>query len=541
MLLPIALVGSLLPVFLLPVWLWRRSADRPLLERFSLLLLPAVLWLLLAVTGANIIKARTNGWNAARLAPAIALWHGYRLYYEPDDGPVSGNIYGPVAAAYFAPSGLASTPIEAATLAAVLAPLIYFLPVALLLATTAGDAAAAAYGFVVVALITLASDALHYSAFQIHADAPALGFAALAVVALAAPQRRWVAWLGASVLATLAFWSKLPVAGIAPALVLAVAVVDGWRPAVGFAICLAVVGLALSALFLGLCGIDAAIFNLFTVPAAHPWGRLEHWQPNATPREVFPDTVGQRVKAFADSAREFVPLAAVVVAPLLLCWHFLKKYGAADETPRRFERLAQRAVGLAFLTCLPLALAARSKVGASEDSLSFALYFAALLTGMLVATFLREAPRQRGAGFAGITAFTVLALAIWVHRQAPSWSLVYDVAIRGNSPTSYVDESFAYARQNPGQAYFPWYPLAGLLGEGRLDHFAYGVFDRDLAGRRMTSAHFWRYLPPEVRYVCFDISTTGMITDDYFLTYMPDFQPAGPVPGLENWRVYMRK
>lgn len=64
---------------------------------------------------------------------------------------------------------------------------------------------------------------------------------------------------------------------------------------------------------------------------------------------------------------------------------------------------------------------------------------------------------------------------------------------------SLTEQSFEQARTNPGRVYFASNPLSVLLAEGKLYHFDYGLFDRDLAGRMPTRAEFLAHVPPGAR------------------------------------------
>ena len=47
-------------------------------------------------------------WNAARLAPSVAMTRGYAPYGSPDQGPILNMIYGPVTLLVYLPTWLLS-------------------------------------------------------------------------------------------------------------------------------------------------------------------------------------------------------------------------------------------------------------------------------------------------------------------------------------------------------------------------------------------------------------------------------------------------
>src|SRR5438128_11275088 len=70
---------------------FRRLRGRVLLERLGTASLPlsalVILWSWLTTIGIDPVVVP---WSAARLAPALSLWHGYALYSPPRSGPATG-------------------------------------------------------------------------------------------------------------------------------------------------------------------------------------------------------------------------------------------------------------------------------------------------------------------------------------------------------------------------------------------------------------------------------------------------------------------
>ena len=111
----------------------------------------------------------------------------------------------------------------------------------------------------------------------------------------------------------------------------------------------------------------------------------------------------------------------------------------------------------------------------------------------------------------------------------------------GRTDPTWQDEQAAalrYIEQHPGDAYFPWNPLEHLAAEGRLYHFEYGVFDRDLAGYPLTADHFRRHIPEDPRLICYPPRTT--VGDQVTLRYLGEFRERIKVDELPKWDCYRR-
>jgi len=78
-------------------------------------------------------------WSAARLAPAMSLWHGYALYSAPGSGPVTGWIYPPLATLAYLPATLIPDPTSAVLAGRCLSLVYFFAPAAWLLMTDRTD------------------------------------------------------------------------------------------------------------------------------------------------------------------------------------------------------------------------------------------------------------------------------------------------------------------------------------------------------------------------------------------------------------------
>jgi hypothetical protein len=143
---------------------------------------------------------------------------------------------------------------------------------------------------------------------------------------------------------------------------------------------------------------------------------------------------------------------------------------------------------------VPTGVLARIKLGGDQNSF-YSLYFLAAAAGGALAwnggTLERPGWRR---------AFFGLCLLYCLGNVALTWSAGgYGRWERHVLPfVNRNQEAYEFMRRHPGEAYFPWYPLAGLLAEGSLYHFEYGVFDRFLAGYEPTREHVLAHVPPRM-------------------------------------------
>jgi hypothetical protein len=98
-------------------------------------------------------------------------------------------------------------------------------------------------------------------------------------------------------------------------------------------------------------------------------------------------------------------------------------------------------------------------------------------------------------------------------------------------------QALDFARAHPGQAYFPWQPLASAYSEGRLYHFDYAVLDRQFAGYRMSDEHIRAFVPDQLRYVLFHPSRQ----DETIMRRLPEFNARVRLEEMPGWIVYTRK
>jgi hypothetical protein len=171
---------------------------------------------------------------------------------------------------------------------------------------------------------------------------------------------------------------------------------------------------------------------------------------------------------------------------------------------------------------VPIGAVSANKLGAHENSFH-AVYF--LIAA--AATLLVDGGRARAGR---LLAYAVCALAIVAASRSGHLDL------RTPRPRLWQNDAelaYDFAVRHPGEAYFPWHPLASLLAEGRLYHFDYALIDRFLGGYEPTVAHVRGYVPPGMRW----IAARGRV---WTLRYFPEYSQETTLPELPGWTVLMR-
>jgi hypothetical protein len=84
--------------------------------------------------------------------------------------------------------------------------------------------------------------------------------------------------------------------------------------------------------------------------------------------------------------------------------------------------------------------------------------------------------------------------------------------------------------------YLPWGVLTTYLATGRLVHFDYALYDRDIAGFPITPEHLRAYLPSKMSMIVFGPYSQ----DQYVMRYFPEYSKIISVPELPGWTVYTK-
>ena len=462
------------------------------------------LWLLVvtAVLGAPAIN-----WVGARLAPTFGLVYGYRLYYPAGEGPILNHVVGPASALAFLPTTIFRTPTPAILAGAAL-EIAYVCGPLLLFVWRAGarkpaDQPLALACGIGACLLMARYPGSYYWLSILHADGPALGFGMLACAALVSadgtpPTTR--ALVASAAAAVLAPWAKQTEAPLPIALVLGVWLVHGRALAVRYALIVAGVGVLVSAVFLAWFGAPM-VFNMVEILRHHGW-----YQPGIAGLAATFGSLLWNVRGV------LALFAAAGVASLVV---------AGDRS--RWVAGSWMPAILVALFLLPTSTLSANKIGGEAYALHSAYYLLAATAVLLVDVGRRAAP-ARTLGWA----FCVVAvLAAWQSGKCAAWNL------RASPWQNDNQLAYEFALRHPGEAYFPWQPLASLLAEGRLYHFEYGMMDRFIAGYEPTPEHVRANLPPRLRWIA---ARTRVWTFRYF----PDYSAPVQLDELPGWVVLTR-
>jgi len=494
---------------------WRQWS--PLDRAGALVVVPGLTAFWWAAIGA-IMGAPAIDWNGARLAPTAALVRGYALYYPATSGPILSTVYGPLAAFAFLPAALFRTPTAAVLCAAALTVAYVTLPLLVWGWRTrpphpTGGLLAIVCWLGSCALLLRGRAGTMWLTF-VHPDAPALACGLLACAVLwpgdadrvPTTRRTWAA----GALATASVAMKQLSAPLPLALGLYVWAGYGWRRAIDFVASGLVLTGVVSLLAVATSGVDATIFNTVTIVTRQPW--------------LYPGVRGLVIVGTTLAVE--AAGSAAIVAGAAVC--DLVAGRRAVGTWRTWLRARPWTATLAIAVALfPAGILGCIKLGGDQNSF-YSLYFLAAAAGGALAwnagTLSRPGWRR---------AFRVLCFFYCLGNAAFTWSAGgYGRWERRVSPwANRNQEAYAFMRRHPGEAYFPWYPLAGLLAEQRLYHFEYGILDRFLAGFEPTREHVLAHVPPHMH-----LLVSGQ--KPWILHDFPDYTEERRTPELPGWILF---
>ncbi len=537
---PLWLLGVTLGLSALTLLIYRRTAHLPVVERCLALSLPGALTLSLGLLlNGSAANAEFN-WSSVRLAPAFSLRYGQTIYPTLQEGPVSGHIYGPMAAAMYLPATVFDSPSGAIRMAGFLTVAIFFLPMLAFFTLSGGGSRRgwlwAFWGWLVFLLLVLRSDALSYNAFLIHAEAPALGFTAAACLVLWRSQSpdgsRWHLPL-AALLAVLAVWSKQTLLPVMVALPLYLAFNRGWMVACRFCGWLTAALLVTGSLFAAWFGAAELWLNLIAIPGRHPW--LRSLTDTSLPWIHEPD-YGARLEVLFQAALGLLRRcikALLILGAIVLGQFFLS--GSTGSPKERVREWFRQPWGLCFWVALwlvPTALLGRVKAGGDNNAYGPATCFACLSASVWLIHLCRNYCANRPIAGLNRMVWPVL-LGI---NLASAWFIITTAKSMETRESKAMDFAVSYARQHPGRVYFPWNPLLTLMSEQRAYHFAYGVYDRSLAGKPVSTEHFWAGLPVEVEEVLYATGDERMLLSGYLTNFTREVR----LPELPGWVILRR-
>jgi hypothetical protein len=360
---------------------------------------------------------------------------------------------------------------------------------------------------------------LKYACFNIHADGPGLAFGAMACAALysSGPEKRRVALPVSALCAVLSIFCKQMFLPVPIALLVYLWAAEGRARAVRYLLWLVAAGGLAGGAALFAAGFARLYHCLIWLPAHHPWN-----DPS-------------RIVSAIQAMRSFIRLSMPVPVLLLACLGYLLT--SAQLRGRGLRALAaNRCVPLLLVgvALLPFSIAGRAKAGGDVNSLSFALFF--LTCGLTV--MLADVARGAQSGAARRLAVSVLA-AMMLPLAISEAPLAFDIrASAKRLPQAPQQAAFEYLNRHPGEAYFPWFPLAHFCAEHQFRHYSFGIVERLMAGEPVSTADFRAYIPPDPRVIAFANDGTPQLFGYDLMKYLPEYSYRVNDPELPGWLVY---
>ena len=500
------------------VWGLRLPAEyrgRGRLHRAAAALMPLAIFLVALLYLRRIGLAPYEPWNGTLLAPTVALAHGYDLYYGRDTGPIQVTEYGPVSHIVYLPAALAGTPTPAILIAEAITVLLVLSPLLLLLLQgrwkERRQHIAALAGFVFAAGALTLVDASKDFITKIGPDAPAVGLGLLSCLVIMGtretPTHRRLALC--ALLATLSCWAKQIEAPLILAQALYLGIAHGRRTAFWFLAWVLVMGTAAGLGFVAVFRFENMSWHMFIKHTQRPWDRT-----------LFED-------GFILLRQSAVFIVLVVVASVV-AWEFARRSGLGRRGWLRENPWALLVAAAVFL--FPTGALSDAILGGGHNSYHSAYYLvaaSALILVQFATTGASGSVRKNAARL--LFLFAAWALVCQPTAFVPTQALF----ARTEDPEQ---QAYAFTRKHPGEAYFPWHPLAALMAEGRLYHSEPGVVDRIEARYEPTDSHFRAHLPPDIRYMIF----RERAESQRILNFLPEFQSTVQLRALSGWVVYAR-
>lgn len=485
-------------------WRAKQASSAGLWQRVLEGLLPVSVWNTAALFLLKIREAYFYDTNWERLQNVFALSIGDNVYHPIESGPILNSMYGPASIFAFWPAVWGTAPVWVMTIAASLAVFYFFAPIAYLnfagVSERKEKLTTALFGFLFFAGIALLSSSLRNAGFRIHADAPAFGFGALACAVLAVRKPGGRGLSLAALLAVLAVWSKQVMVPVIAACAVYVWITEGFKVLRKFVGLIFVWGVAVSALFVYLFGYEPLFINMFYIPGRQPL--RDGW--------------------FLDSllklGREcLIPIGASAVFAGI----FLKFPWKQPSRLVRENRWTLFLITALFL--IPTSILGNGKVGGSNNTLSYTVYF--LLAAVSFAAADSREFRWRSAA---------LMLAALFFIQVPS---VYHRHRKLKKEKDYPQVVYNYVRNHPGKAYFPRFNTLTMMAEKKVYHGSCGLIDREWARIPIKPEHFRAYVPDKMELLAF---RDGGNDDKQYIA-LPEFWFIGSDPELPGFRVYLKE
>ncbi len=497
---------------LLGAFLWKRHSDGAAGPRLAAALLPVSLWNTAVLFYLKIRESYFYDPNWERLQNIFALSAGDPVYHRLNEGPVLCAIYGPVSVWVLGPAVFAQTPFWVMTIAACLTIFYFFAPIFLLHAAGSFSPAlnedqkkqnrmAAAFSMVFFAGVALLSSSLRNAGFRIHVDAQALGLGALACAILVLRRKEKGGGLClAALIAVLSVWTKQVMVPLLAAMAVYLWIAEGNKILKRYILWVLFWGLSASVLFVFIFGAEPLFISMFYIPGRH--ALRQGW--------------------FLDS---ILKLSRECLLPLTGAAAFLPVFTKMEwKNPALFIRQNRWALFLiTALFLIPTSVLGNGKVGGSNNTLSYTVYF--LLAAL---TFALAESRN----FAWKSAVCVLLVLLGI--QVPS---VFYRFHKLQKEKNYPQIVYDYVRKYPEKGYFPRLNVLSIMAEKKVYHSSFGIIDRSWARLPVSKEHLRAHLPAQMDFLAFREGTN----DDKEFFDLPEFWYVASDPELPGFKLYKRE
>ena len=532
-------LGACLLVTLSAGWgffLVRRWRRRGLGDRLLALVMPTAALVAAACMIRHILYAPFPAWNAARLATTAALARGLPIYAGVDHGVLLSSLHTPLSSLAYLPATVAANPTVAVILG-VLLSLAFTLGPAIWVLTAGEDQVSDAKfirtaAVVCFALICSANFALNYTVFWIRADNPAIGLVAGAGAVLALRRNRSARGplLLSGLLAILAVWTKQTYTPALAALLLYVLLLDGWRILVRYCVSMLVAAISVSVVVLLFFPWREMALNTFLVPSLHPWKEVSCLAGAVAACSHVTD-LANKLKTFSVVGWQLLDSCSLLIlAGLPLVFVELAAYGRRHGLRTWVERNRWFVFTLLALVLMPVSIVNEAKVGGEPSSYAPPVYFLSLSVALLL---IRASVRPATDSLSRSLLATLIVLCACTGARAlPSLP-----RIARELPSNPQQVAYECARAHPGEVYFPWNPLSSLMAEGKVYHFEFAIYDRDLAGLPPSLQHFQEGIPAKLRNIAFPPNPHEW-QPRLVLRYLPDCAPQAADERWRGWSLY---
>lgn len=441
-------------------------------------------------------------WSATRLAASVRIAYGFPLYTAPGRATMNDWFYGPVAPLLYLPSALASDPLGALRVAAVLNAIYFLLPIGWIVGgayrgTAPGWTRWAGLAFAFGAF--LLPFALWYGAASLHVDTVAIGLGVLSCAMLVRHDRLPLA----AALCVLTAWTKQTDFPLALAQLIFLARLRGGRAAWIYAGWLAGWGIVVTAIFCLWFGAGSLWHVLVVILTRFP---------------IETERIAWELTALAPHLLWITLLA-------LALWRLLP-VPANARAKREFE-LGWLLCGTAVLL-FPLGFLATIKNGGASNSVHSLAYgiLGVTLLGLLWLNTAQGATVRRGQLLllGGTLAVAGLAFGrVWRNGDlGRGW-----VGVQHR-------EAFEFVQAHPHQVYIPWDPLVTLMAERRDYPFECAYHDYLLIKEAPSPAAMRQVFPSTLAFIIYYHADQPPLE---IMSLFPEFSRREV---LGNWTIYRR-